>query len=222
MVQSRSADGCTSCACTIICGTGLHGGVAPPRTRTARPRSWPYLDHLKDGTAMAATPVSCVEDARAATKASCVVAILRGGGSSATEADCGRVPAVGVGTIGGRSETVHGAASGPVEMTVPGAGKHGTGEGDLECGGASSDDESRSYLDGGDIDRLFARTRRDCDRRFGCGDRDRGGAYAAAAGGIGGMIAGSVVSGLGVDAVDAVEVCCCIARVDKDAFAVAG
>ena len=219
MVQSRSADGCTSCACTIICGAGLHGGVAPPRTRTARHRSCPYLDHLKDGTA---TPVSCVAYARAATNASCVVVVCGGGGSSATEADCGRVPAVGVGTIAGRSETVHGTASGSVEMTVPGAGKHGTGEGDLECGGASSDDESRSYLDGGDIDRLVARTRRDCDRRFGCGDRDRGGAYAAAAGGIGGMIAGSVVSGLGVDAVNAVEVSCCISRVDKDAFAVAG
>ena len=55
-----------------------------------------------------------------------------------------------------------------------------------------------------------------------CGDRDRGGAYAAAAGGSGGMIAGGVVPGLGVDAVDAVEGCCCIARVDKDAFAAAG
>ena len=168
---------------------------------------------------MAATPVSCVEDARATTIASCVVAILCGGGSSATEADRGRVPAVGGGTIGGRGATVHGAASGPVEMTVPGAGKNGTGGGGIECGGASSDDESRSSRA---RPRLFARTRRDCDRLFGCGDRDRGGAYAAAAGGSGGMIVGGGVPGLGADAFDAVEGCCSIARVDKDAFAAAG
>ena len=165
---------------------------------------------------MAATPVSCVEDARAATNASCVVAILCGGGSSATEADCGRVPAVGVGTIGGRGETVHGAASGPVEMTVPGAGKNGTGGGGIECGGASSDDESRSPRA---RPRLFARTRRDCDRLFGCGDRDRGGAYAAATGGGGGMSGGGGVPGLGADAFDDVEGCCSVARDGNDTVA---
>ena len=35
------------------------------------------------------------------------------------------------------------------------------------------------------------------------------------------MIAGGVVPGLGADAFDAVEGCCSIARVDKDAFAAA-
>ena len=97
----------------------------------------------------------------------------------------------------GRGEPIHGgAAFGPFGKTILGHGSEG--------GGGSSDED------------------RDCGRIFGGGDRGCGGAYAAAAGGSGGMIAGGVVPGLGVDAVDAVEGCCCIARVDKDAFAAAG
>ena len=166
-------------------------------------RSASYFVHRNSGTVWAAIDSATVF-----------------GTHGSAEADRCRLPAFGGGPSADRGETIDGgAAFGPLAMIVLGAGKNRMGGGGDVGGGGSSDDESSLRRA---RPRLFARTRRDCDRLFGCGDRDRGGAYAAAAGGNGGMIAGGVVPGLGVDAVDAVEGCCCIARVDKDAFAAAG
>jgi hypothetical protein len=94
---------------------------------------------------------------------------------------------------GGGASAAGGAAFGPVEMTVPGAGKNGTGGG-FSCGGGgdSSVEESPTWRA---RPLLIARSRRGCGRTFGGGDRGCGGANAAAAGGGGGMGGGGGVPG---------------------------
>jgi hypothetical protein len=73
------------------CGGAAAAGV---RTRTALYSehlfpSRPYFVHLNNRTVSAATPASRVDEARAITTASCVMATLPGDGSAATEADGG-------------------------------------------------------------------------------------------------------------------------------------
>ena len=51
--------------------------------------SRPYFVHLNNRTVSAATPVSRVDEALAITAAFCVMAIMLGDGSVATEADGG-------------------------------------------------------------------------------------------------------------------------------------
>ena len=73
------------------CGGAAAAGV---RSRTALYAehlfpSRPYFVHLNNRTVSAATPVSRVDEARAITTAFCVMAILLGDGSAATEADGG-------------------------------------------------------------------------------------------------------------------------------------
>ena len=73
------------------CGGAAAAGV---RTRTALYSehlfpSLPYFVHLNSEFVLAATPVCCAMPVRAITTASCVMAILLGDGSAATEADGG-------------------------------------------------------------------------------------------------------------------------------------
>ena len=73
------------------CGGAAAAGV---RNRTALYSehlfpSRPYFVHLNNRTVSAATPVSRVDEAQAITTAFCVMAILPGDGSAATEADGG-------------------------------------------------------------------------------------------------------------------------------------
>ena len=75
---------------------GACGGAAACQGRTraalysdAMCPSTPYFVHLNNRTVSAATPVSRVDEARAITTAFCVMAILPGDGSAATEADGG-------------------------------------------------------------------------------------------------------------------------------------
>ena len=119
------------------CGVAV---VCQGRTRTALYSermfpSMPYLVHLNSEFVLPVTPVCFAMPVRASTTLSCL----------AIEADRDRLPAVGGGPIVGRgAPCTGGAAFGPIEMTVPGAGKNGTGGGGFSCGGggASSDEES--------------------------------------------------------------------------------
>ena len=121
---------------------GVCGGAAAcqGRTRTALYSehlfpSKPYLVHLNSEFALPGTPVCFAMPVRASTTLSCLT----------IEVDRDRLHAAGGGPIVGRgAPCTGGAAFGPVEMTVPGAGKHGTGGGGFSCGGggASSDEVS--------------------------------------------------------------------------------
>jgi hypothetical protein len=214
---------------------GKCGGAAAwqGRTRTAVYSDslfppTPYFVHLNSEFALPATPRCTTMPVRASTTLSCL----------ATEVDRDREPGAWGGPIVRRGASCAGGADfGPVEMTVPGAGKNGTGGGPCSGCGGSKDEESPTRRA---RPLLIARSRRDCGPTFGGGDCGCGGANAAAAGGGGGMSGGGGVpggdmsggggvpggdmsggGGDGADVFDAVEACCSVARVDTDAFAAA-
>ena len=116
---------------------GVCGGAAAcqGRTRTAlyaddMLSSTPYLDHLNNVFALPAIPTCTDMPVRACTTLS--VSIL------VAESDRGRLRVAVGGLDPGRA-----LFPGPIEMTVPGAGTHGTGCGlsSGRCGGSSSDEE---------------------------------------------------------------------------------
>jgi len=143
---------------------------------------------------------------RASTTRSCLL----------IEVDRCRLPVA----CGGGASAAGGAAFGPVEMTVPGAGKNGTGGGFSRGGGGDSSVEESPTWRARPL--LIARSRRECGRTFGGGDRGCGGANAAAAGGGGDMDGGGgVPGGVHGGGASAAGGCCFVARVGTDAFAAA-